>query len=196
MLKREQSSYLGLAESISQRHLLFRSEEAPDKPWDSSRCTSILKKATTEVWKVSVKTQLYRQLTIGITEKHVQEIHKPFNRFDDKTAEADINVVFAYRNKDITQTLWHVHARRTRHILEPGSSSPDPELVSPRADEAKIALLTVAVDHTLDPCKETMQHTGRTLLSKKHTSHLPDSTTKTAMADIMWCLLGRSDIGQ
>lgn len=32
MLKREQSSYLGLPESISQRHLIFRSEEAPDKP--------------------------------------------------------------------------------------------------------------------------------------------------------------------
>ncbi len=98
MLNREQSSCLGLAESISQRHLLFRSEEAPDKPWDSSRYTSILKKATTAVWKVSVNTQLYRQLTIGITGKHVQELHKPFNRFDDKTAMADMNVVFAWQS--------------------------------------------------------------------------------------------------
>jgi hypothetical protein len=98
MLRREQSSYLGLAEPLSQRHFLFRSEDAPDKPWDSSRYTSILKKATTEVWKVPANTQLYRQLTIGITEKHVQEVHKPFNRFYDKTAVADMNVVFAWQS--------------------------------------------------------------------------------------------------
>lgn len=39
MLRRKQSSFR------------FLSEETPDKPWDSSRYTSILKKATTEVWK-------------------------------------------------------------------------------------------------------------------------------------------------
>jgi hypothetical protein len=27
------------------------------------------------VWKISANSQLYRQLTVGITEKHVQEVH-------------------------------------------------------------------------------------------------------------------------
>lgn len=45
-----------------------------------------------------------------------------------------------------------------------GSNHTDPELVSPRDDEVKIALLTVAVDYMLDHCEETMQHTGRTIL--------------------------------
>jgi hypothetical protein len=57
MLRREQSSYFGLVEPISQRHFLFQSEETPDKPWDSSCYTSILKKATTEVWKIPANTQ-------------------------------------------------------------------------------------------------------------------------------------------
>ena len=98
MLRWEQFSHLGLAKPMSQRCFLFQSEEAPNKPWDSSHYMSILKKAITEVWKVPANTQLYCQLTISITEKHVQEVHKPFNRFDDKTAKADINVVFAWQS--------------------------------------------------------------------------------------------------
>lgn len=50
------------------------------------------------------------------------------------------------------------------HVLGPGSNPADPELVSPQDDEAKIALLMVAVDHMLDRCEETMQHTGCTTL--------------------------------
>ncbi|KAK5292262.1 hypothetical protein LTR16_001987 [Cryomyces antarcticus] len=91
MLRREQSSSL----AISPSRLLFRSGHALDKPWDSARLTAILKKATTEVWGQSVNSQLYRQLSIGITEKHVREVHKPFNQYDDKGLKADLNVVFA-----------------------------------------------------------------------------------------------------
>lgn len=36
--------------------------------------------------------------------------------------------------------------------------------MSPRDDEARIALVMVAIDHMLDRCEETMQHTGRTIL--------------------------------
>ncbi|KAH9204433.1 hypothetical protein DL95DRAFT_471510 [Leptodontidium sp. 2 PMI_412] len=46
----------------------------------------------------------------------------------------------------------------------PSSNTADPELVSPQDDEAKIALLMVVVDHMLDRCEETMQHTCRTPL--------------------------------
>jgi hypothetical protein len=96
MLRREQSSHPD--PSMRPRDLLFRSDQTPDKPWDSSRFTSILKKATMEVWKTSANSQLYRQLTVGITEKHVEEVHKPFNRFDDKSTAADVNVVFAWQS--------------------------------------------------------------------------------------------------
>ncbi|OBT60212.1 hypothetical protein VE03_10258 [Pseudogymnoascus sp. 23342-1-I1] len=54
--------------------------------------------ATTEVWGLPANSQLYRQLTIGITEKHVQEVHKPFNRFDDVGARANRNVAFAWQS--------------------------------------------------------------------------------------------------
>jgi hypothetical protein len=50
------------------------------------------------------------------------------------------------------------------HVLGQSSNPAGPELVSPQDDEAKIALLMVAVDHMLDRCEETMRHTGRTLL--------------------------------
>ncbi|KAH8750132.1 hypothetical protein F5882DRAFT_488086, partial [Hyaloscypha sp. PMI_1271] len=50
------------------------------------------------------------------------------------------------------------------HVLGRSSNPADPELVSPQDDEAKIALLMVTVDHMLDRCEETMQHTGRTIL--------------------------------
>lgn len=78
--------------------LLFHLGRDHDQPWDASRLTAILKKATAEVWGQAVNAQLYRQLTIGITERHVREIHKPFNRFDDVSAEADMNVVFAWQS--------------------------------------------------------------------------------------------------
>ncbi|MCJ1360905.1 MAG: hypothetical protein MMC33_010915 [Icmadophila ericetorum] len=52
----------------------------------------------------------------------------------------------------------------THHVLGPGSSPTDPDLASPQEDEAKIALLMLAVDHLLDCCEETMRHTGRTIL--------------------------------
>lgn len=33
-----------------------------------------------------------------MTEKHVVEVHKPFNRFDDKSSTADRNVVFSWQS--------------------------------------------------------------------------------------------------
>jgi hypothetical protein len=50
------------------------------------------------VWGYAVRIQLYRQLVIGVTEKHVREVHRPFNRFDDKGPHADPNVAFAWQS--------------------------------------------------------------------------------------------------
>ncbi|KAL5318142.1 hypothetical protein ACEPPN_013200 [Leptodophora sp. 'Broadleaf-Isolate-01'] len=95
MLQRERDSCY---KEVVPSRLLFRSGRDLDRPWDSARLTAILRKATTVVWGRPVNSQLYRQLTIGITEKHVQEVHKPFNRFDDVGARADQNVVFAWQS--------------------------------------------------------------------------------------------------
>ncbi|KAH7025301.1 uncharacterized protein B0I36DRAFT_333010, partial [Microdochium trichocladiopsis] len=41
---------------------------------------------------------IYRQIAIGITEKHVIEIATPFNRYDDLGPNASINAVFAWQS--------------------------------------------------------------------------------------------------
>ena len=41
---------------------------------------------------------MYRQVTIGITEKHVREVYTLFNRYDDQSASADKNAVFAWQS--------------------------------------------------------------------------------------------------
>lgn len=62
------------------------------------RLTAILKKATAAVWKQPVNSQLFRQLSNGITEKHVREVCKPFNRYDDTSSDVDLNVVLAWQS--------------------------------------------------------------------------------------------------
>ncbi|KAH6974915.1 hypothetical protein EDB80DRAFT_757801 [Ilyonectria destructans] len=42
--------------------------------------TTALKDAISKVWDKPVNLQLFRHLYIGITEKHVRKVHKPFNR--------------------------------------------------------------------------------------------------------------------
>lgn len=94
MLQRERA-LSGLAQPST---LLFRAGNTLGKPWPSTRFTALLKRATNEVWGQPVNLQLFRQLSIGITEKHVREVRKPFNQFDDKGLEADLNVVFAWQS--------------------------------------------------------------------------------------------------
>jgi hypothetical protein len=84
--------------SVRPSTLLFRAGGASDKPWPAARLTAVLKKATAEVWGRPVNSQLLRQVSIGITEKHVKDMCKPFNRIDDKGPEADLNVVFAWQS--------------------------------------------------------------------------------------------------
>ncbi|KAH7124371.1 hypothetical protein EDB81DRAFT_912717 [Dactylonectria macrodidyma] len=44
-----------------------------------------------------VNARVYRQLVIGITEKHVREAHSPINQYDDRSLDADLNVAFAWQ---------------------------------------------------------------------------------------------------
>ena len=63
------------------------------------KLTSVLKQATKQVWGQSINARTYPQLSIGVTDKHVQEIHQPFNRFDNWSAQASPNVVFAWQSR-------------------------------------------------------------------------------------------------
>ncbi|KAI1839744.1 hypothetical protein JX266_014045 [Neoarthrinium moseri] len=46
----------------------------------------------------SFGTQVYRQLSIAITEKHIRQISKPFNFLDDKSKDADAGAAFAWQS--------------------------------------------------------------------------------------------------
>jgi hypothetical protein len=97
MLYRE--LFTGQKQGLEFSPLFFRTElHAGSKPWTANRLTTIMKDATKKVWNRPVNSQLFRQLCIGITEKHVREVYEPFNRFDDTGAAADRNVVFAWQS--------------------------------------------------------------------------------------------------
>ncbi|KAH7248434.1 hypothetical protein B0J15DRAFT_562897 [Fusarium solani] len=95
----DRQCHLGFSEQGRSSPLLFRVRTmSGPKPWPSGRLTAVLKAATSKVWNKPVNSQLFRQLCIGITEKHVREIHRPFNRFDDTSQNADCNVIFAWQS--------------------------------------------------------------------------------------------------
>ncbi|KAJ6780965.1 hypothetical protein PWT90_10273 [Aphanocladium album] len=83
---------------LSSSPLLFRSHPLLDsKPWPSSRFNQTLKTVTAKKWGQAVNSRIYRQLSVGITEKHVREVYEPFNQYDDKSAAAERNVIFAWQ---------------------------------------------------------------------------------------------------
>ncbi|KAL7903745.1 hypothetical protein GGI35DRAFT_492304 [Trichoderma velutinum] len=96
LLRREQ---LGcLADDLKERPQSHRLFSTDGQPWEPNRLTLVLKKATTKAWGRAINIQVYRQITIGVTEKHVREIYLPFNQYDDRGSEADLNVIFAWQS--------------------------------------------------------------------------------------------------
>ncbi|KAJ3454446.1 hypothetical protein MRS44_018340 [Fusarium solani] len=95
LLRREQFGQSDPHGPLPSKQLLFQHH---GKAWVPSRLTAILKSASKQVWNREVSARMYRQLAIGITEKHVQEVHSPFNRYDDLSSKADPNVVFAWQS--------------------------------------------------------------------------------------------------
>lgn len=80
------------------RRLLFSSPESPAQPWTAEVLTRALKKLTRRVCAVAFGVQIYRQLSIAVTEKHVKHLRRPFNRYDDKTQKAEREVAFAWQS--------------------------------------------------------------------------------------------------
>ncbi len=54
--------------------------------------------SSSRVFQKPINIRLYRQLSISITEKHVKQLAKPFNRYDDESESADPNIVFAWQS--------------------------------------------------------------------------------------------------
>jgi hypothetical protein len=80
------------------RRLLFASSHNVESYWKSDALTLALKKLTTDIVGISFGVQIYRQLSVAVTEKHVKQIDRSFNRYDDTTVAADIGVVFAWQS--------------------------------------------------------------------------------------------------
>ncbi|OHW95957.1 hypothetical protein CSPAE12_05386 [Colletotrichum incanum] len=60
--------------------ILFASQLRPETPWSTEKLSKELLHATTQFTGQPTITQTYRQLSIAITERHVKQIHAPFNQ--------------------------------------------------------------------------------------------------------------------
>lgn len=89
----DRQCHLGISEQGHGYPLLFRVRTT------SGRLTAVLEAATSRVWDKPVSSQLFCQLRIGITEKHVHEIPQSFNRFDDISQNTDRNVRFIWQSR-------------------------------------------------------------------------------------------------
>jgi hypothetical protein len=90
-------SYLNLSTKAF-LHPMFASPDKVDKHWQSDVLTGALKNLTQELYPQPLGVQIYRQLSIAATERHVKEISRPFDLNDDKSTAADIEVVFAWQS--------------------------------------------------------------------------------------------------
>lgn len=80
------------------RRFLFASAGNTDQPWRTDILRKAIQKLTHRVCDISFGVQIYRQISIAITEKHIKHISKPFNRYDDKSGVADIDVAFSWQS--------------------------------------------------------------------------------------------------
>lgn len=78
--------------------LIFSSLARPKKPLKTAVLSKILRGQTTSTLGFPVGVQTYRQISIAITENHVKQIANPFNRHDDRSKEANIDVAFAWQS--------------------------------------------------------------------------------------------------
>ncbi len=81
-----------------ERRLLFASSERPERPWTADVLTKALKLLTQDVCGTPFGVQVYRQLSVAVTERHIKHISRPFNRYDDKSTEADREVAFSWQS--------------------------------------------------------------------------------------------------
>jgi hypothetical protein len=95
LLCREQAG--SLSSTRPANPLLFQSLIL-GRPWPTARFGKLFVAATQQVWLRPVPPRWYRQLSIGISEKHVQAARISWNRYDDHSDQADPDVAFAWQS--------------------------------------------------------------------------------------------------
>jgi hypothetical protein len=80
------------------RRLLFAAADQPHRPWGADVLTKALKSLTLDVCGAAFGVQVYRRVSIAVTERHIKSLSQPFNRYDDKSPYADIEVAFAWQS--------------------------------------------------------------------------------------------------
>jgi hypothetical protein len=80
------------------RRLLFSSVNQPDRLWTAGCLSKAIKGCAKQACGYEFGVRTYRQLSIAITERHVKQISQPFNRYDDKASNTDIEVAFAWQS--------------------------------------------------------------------------------------------------
>ncbi|KAK1957241.1 hypothetical protein LY78DRAFT_592743 [Colletotrichum sublineola] len=78
--------------------ILFVSKLRLETPWLSDKLSKELMRATTQSIGQPINIRTYRQLSIAITERHVKQIHTPFNQYDDRSRDAPIESAFAWQS--------------------------------------------------------------------------------------------------
>jgi hypothetical protein len=78
--------------------LLFSLPGSPREPVKTHTLTKVLARQTTSTLGFPLTVNIYWQVSIAITEKQVQDISRPFNQYDDRSKDADINVVFLWQS--------------------------------------------------------------------------------------------------
>jgi hypothetical protein len=80
------------------RRLLFAAPDQPQRPWGAEVLTKALKPLTLDVCGATFGVQVYCQVSIAVTEQHIKRLSQPFNRYDDKSPHADIEMTFAWQS--------------------------------------------------------------------------------------------------
>jgi hypothetical protein len=78
----------------AKRRLLFCSSNDPNTPWGATKLSGALGKLTIEACETSFGIRIYRQLSISITERHLNNNSRPFDRFDERDTNNN-EIVFA-----------------------------------------------------------------------------------------------------
>lgn len=79
--------------------LLFSSPTSPNEPLKTYILTNTLARQATSTLGFPLTVKTYRQISIAVTEKHIRQIANPFNHYDDRSKEADVNVVFSWQSR-------------------------------------------------------------------------------------------------
>lgn len=95
MLYRQQIGSLECNAARPRDHVLFG---RLGRSHDSASITAILRRASQVAWGTAAGLALYRQVSIGIAEKHVREVIEPRNIFDDRSPDADLNAALTWQS--------------------------------------------------------------------------------------------------